>query len=112
MRRSCWAAAYVIASVLLVVVSGCGSTKTVTRTVTAPAAGPPPGERVNEHVAAGAHDFVQFACAKCHGDRGRGGVSPAVPALTDAGRQLTVAQLKTIIDKGLGESKNPSQPYM
>jgi cbb3-type cytochrome c oxidase subunit III len=67
---------------------------------------------VNEQVAAGAHDFVQFACVKCHGDRGRGGVSPAVPALTEAGRQLTVAQLKTIIDKGLGESKNPSQPYM
>jgi cbb3-type cytochrome c oxidase subunit III len=112
MRRRCFAVAYVIAAVVLVVVSGCGSAKTVTRTVTAPAPGPPPGQRVNEKVAAGAHDFVQFACVKCHGDRGRGGVSPAVPALTDAGRQLTVSQLKTIIDKGLGESKNPSQPYM
>src|SRR5690349_3264753 len=112
MRRRCFAVVYVIAAAVLVVVSGCGSTKTVTRTVTAPAPGPPPGQRVNEQVAAGAHDFVQFACVKCHGDRGRGGVSPAVPALTDAGRQLTVSQLKTIIDKGLGESKNPSQPYM
>jgi cbb3-type cytochrome c oxidase subunit III len=112
MTRSCFAVAYVIAAALLVLVSGCGSTKTVTRTVTAPAPGPPPGQRVNEQVAAGAHDFVQFACAKCHGERGRGGVSPAVPALADVGRQLTVAQLKRIIDKGLGESKNPSQPYM
>jgi cbb3-type cytochrome c oxidase subunit III len=112
MRRNCCVAAYLIGAALLVVVSGCGSTKTVTRTVTAPAPGPPAGQRVSEQVAAGAHDFVQFACAKCHGDRGRGGVSPAVPALTDAGRQLTVAQLTTIIDKGLGESKNPSQPYM
>jgi cbb3-type cytochrome c oxidase subunit III len=63
-------------------------------------------------VAAGAHDFVQFACAQCHGDRGRGGVSPDVPALTQAGKQLTVAQLRHIINHGLGESANPTKPYM
>jgi mono/diheme cytochrome c family protein len=39
-------------------------------------------------------------------------VSPAVPALTSAGKGFSVAQLRSIIDKGLGESKNPSQPYM
>jgi len=49
---------------------------------------------------------------KCHGERGRGGVSPAVPGLTAAGKGFSVAQLRSIIDKGLGESKNPSQPYM
>jgi mono/diheme cytochrome c family protein len=39
-------------------------------------------------------------------------VSPAVPALTQAGKRLTEAQLRHIIDHGLGESANPKQPYM
>jgi mono/diheme cytochrome c family protein len=100
--------------VLLVAASltsaGCG-TKTVTKTVTVSAetaSGPP----VNPAVAAGAHDFVQFACAQCHGERGRGGVSPYVPALAIVGKQLTSARLRAIIDHGLGESTNPTRPYM
>src|SRR6478609_10454814 len=68
--------------------------------------------QVSPAVAAGAHTFVQFACVQCHGFRGRGGVDPAVPALTTVGQSLTVAQLKHIIDHGLGESANPKQPYM
>ena len=67
---------------------------------------------VDPHIAAGAHDFASFACAQCHGDRGRGGVSPFVPALTTVAQQLTPTELRTIIDHGLGESKNPSKPYM
>lgn len=67
---------------------------------------------VDPHVAAGAHDFVQFACAQCHGEGGRGGVSAAVPALTKVAQQLTPAELRSIIDHGLGESANPTQPYM
>ncbi len=67
---------------------------------------------VNPHVAAGAHDFTQFACAQCHGERGAGGVSPDVPALTEVAKTLTPAQLRTIIDHGLGESANPKKPYM
>ncbi len=67
---------------------------------------------VDPKVAAGAHAFVQFACAQCHGMNGQGGVSPAVPALTSAGRTLTVAQLTQIINHGLGESANPTKPYM
>jgi len=67
---------------------------------------------VDPHVAAGAHDFVQFACAQCHGEQGRGGVSPFVPALTSVRTRLTTAQLRSIIDHGLGESKNPVRPYM
>jgi mono/diheme cytochrome c family protein len=63
-------------------------------------------------VAAGAHDFVVFACAQCHGDQGRGGVSPVVPALTNVAHALTPARLRFIIDHGLGESKNPTRPYM
>jgi mono/diheme cytochrome c family protein len=66
---------------------------------------------VDHVVAAGAHDFVQFACAQCHGLNGQGGVSPDVPALTGA-KALTVAQLTGIIDHGLGESANPKKPYM
>jgi mono/diheme cytochrome c family protein len=67
---------------------------------------------VDPHVAGGAHLFVQFACAQCHGPQGQGGVSPAVPALTQAGKQLTAPQLRKIINHGLGESANPTQPYM
>jgi mono/diheme cytochrome c family protein len=64
------------------------------------------------HVAMGAHLFVQFACSACHGEQGKGGVSADVPALTDVGENLTVNQLTTIINHGLGESENPQKPYM
>jgi len=78
----------------------------------APASTQPIVANVDPHVAAGAHLFVQFACAQCHGLQGQGGVSPVVPALTQAGKQLTVTQLRHIINHGLGESANPKQPYM
>jgi cbb3-type cytochrome c oxidase subunit III len=68
--------------------------------------------KVSPQVAAGGHDYVQFACAQCHGLRGRGGVSPFVPALTQVSKVLTAARLRQIIDHGLGESKNPTKPYM
>ena len=64
------------------------------------------------HVAMGAHVFVQFACSSCHGEQGKGGVSPDVPALKGVGKSLTVAQLSSIINHGLGESANPQKPYM
>jgi len=67
---------------------------------------------LNPQVAAGAHDFVQFGCAPCHGEQGSGGVSPYVPALTSAGRTLTADSLRSIINHGLGESKDPTRPYM
>src|SRR5581483_994621 len=79
---------------------------------TAPAAATTAAAAVDPQVASGAHLFVQFACAQCHGLQGRGGVSAAVPALTTAGAQLTPAQLRRIIDHGLGASSNPTQPYM
>ena len=68
--------------------------------------------RVDPSVAAGAHDFVQFACAQCHGMQGQGGISPDVPALKTVGKALTPAQLRQIINHGLGESANPTKPYM
>jgi cbb3-type cytochrome c oxidase subunit III len=110
-RRS---AVVLVASALLVAVAaGCGGTKTVTRTVTVVGTVPNGGATsVSANVAAGAHDFTQFACAQCHGERGRGGVSPYVPALAQIGKALTVAQLKQIINHGLGESANPKKPYM
>ncbi len=86
-----------------------------TKTVTTQAAGPgttAASSTVSPQVAAGAHTFVQFACVQCHGFQGRGGVDPAVPALTTVGQSLTVAQLTHIINHGLGESANPKQPYM
>ncbi len=58
------------------------TTPTAASTQVAPSA-------VDPHVAGGAHLFVQFACAQCHGPQGQGGVSPAVPALSQAGQQLT-----------------------
>jgi mono/diheme cytochrome c family protein len=87
-----------------------------TKTVTTQAAGPTAPSttypKVSPQVAAGAHTFVQFACAQCHGMQGSGGVDPAVPALKTVGQSLTVAQLTHIIDHGLGASANPKQPYM
>ena len=83
-----------------------------TKTVTVGTAPPTETAVVDPHIAAGAHDFVQFACSRCHGERGRGGVSPAVPALSSAAKELTPAELRSIIDHGLGESSNPTKPYM
>ena len=93
-----------------------------TRTVTVAAASAPGGSfttaqpaaggTIDPQVAAGGHIFIQFACAQCHGLQGRGGVSPVVPALTAVGKALTPDRLRHIIDHGLGESKNPTQPYM
>jgi mono/diheme cytochrome c family protein len=90
------------------------TTVTTTVAVAAPAStsAPTSTAAVSAAVAAGAHTFVQFACAQCHGEQGRGGVSPDVPTLTSVGKSLTVAQLKHIIDHGLGESANPTKPYM
>ena len=85
-----------------------GNAPPVTSTATSTTIAQP----VSEQVAAGGHDFVQFACAQCHGEQGQGGVSPDVPALTGAGQELTVAQLEHIINHGLGESANPTKPYM
>jgi cbb3-type cytochrome c oxidase subunit III len=82
-------------------------TTTVGATATTSASTP-----VDPKVAAGAHAFVQFACAQCHGLNGQGGVSPDVPSLTTAGKALTVDQLTHIINHGLGESANPTKPYM
>jgi mono/diheme cytochrome c family protein len=64
---------------------------------------------VSDRVAAGAHDYVQFGCAQC---QGVGGVSPDVPALDRLGTAFTVSQLTRIINHGLGESANPTKPYM
>ena len=70
------------------------------------------GSELDPAVAAGAHLFVQFACFACHGERGRGGVSPQVPALDQAGPALTAQQLRHIIDNGLGVSGDPNNIYM
>ena len=67
---------------------------------------------IDPRVAAGAHQFVAFACAQCHGMGGVGGVSPDVPALTQIGPQLTSAQLRSVIDHGTGVSANPAKPFM
>ena len=87
-------------------------TKTVVQQGAGPTATTSSSSKVSPQVAAGAHTFVQFACAQCHGLDGRGGVDPNVPALKTAGHELTVAELKHIIDHGLGASANPKQPYM
>ena len=67
---------------------------------------------VSAQVAFGAHAFVQFACAQCHGEQGAGGVSPDVPALQGLAQSLTVQQLTSIIEHGAGVSSNPTKPFM
>jgi mono/diheme cytochrome c family protein len=73
------------------------------------APGPAP---VSQKVALGAHAFVQFACAECHGARGAGGVSPDVPALDSLAPNLSVDQLTSIIEHGAGVSGNATKPFM
>ena len=90
--------------------AACGSTKTVTVTVSTTTT--PGGSNVSALVAEGAHTFNQFACAQCHGPNGSGGVSPSVPALKVVGKAMTPAELRTIIDHGLGQPANPTKPYM
>jgi cbb3-type cytochrome c oxidase subunit III len=110
--------AVAVGVVLVAVVGGWAAghytnrTHTVTVTIAAATTTGPAPAAVSPAVAAGAHDFVQFACAQCHGQQGKGGVSPDVPALSAVGRALTAAQLRQIIDHGLGESANPTKPYM
>jgi len=91
--------------------AACGSTRTVTVTVRTPPATRPTA-KVSPLVAEGAHDFNQFACSQCHGLNGQGGVSAAVPPLMTVGKTLSGAQLRRIIDHGLGEVANPKRPYM
>jgi mono/diheme cytochrome c family protein len=67
---------------------------------------------VDPHIASGAHTFVAFACAQCHGEQGKGGVSPDVPALTTIGPSLTTAQLRQIINHGQGVVADPKKPFM
>jgi cbb3-type cytochrome c oxidase subunit III len=99
----------VVASMALIL-TACGSTKTVTVTVGSQPS--PQPAKVSALVAEGAHDFNQFACAQCHGPNGQGGISAAVPALKVVGKAFTAAQLRTIINHGLGVSSDPTRPYM
>jgi cbb3-type cytochrome c oxidase subunit III len=92
------------------VLTACGSTRTVT--VTVPAQTTPAPAAVSALVAEGAHDFNQFACSQCHGLNGKGGVSSAVPPLKTVGKAMSGTELRQIIDHGLGEVANPKRPYM
>ena len=76
---------------LLVVVAaligfGAGHYTNRTKTVGTVAAAAAGTTSVDPTVAAGAHVFVQFACAQCHGENGQGGVSPDVPELKSVGQ--------------------------
>jgi cbb3-type cytochrome c oxidase subunit III len=114
MKRDGLALVVLAVVILLVVVAGAigwGAGHYTNRTKTVGSVTTTATASVDPKIAAGAHEFVQFACAQCHGLNGHGGVSPDVPALTGA-KDLTVAQLTNIIDHGLGESANPTKPYM
>jgi mono/diheme cytochrome c family protein len=100
MRRTAVAIASLALGASVLAVAGCGG------------GGSKGSNPSDPHVAMGGHLFVQFACASCHGEQGKGGVSTDVPALTDVGKTLTVAQMAQIIQHGLGESANPQKPYM
>jgi mono/diheme cytochrome c family protein len=109
------AIALVIVAVAVTAWLGGRSSAETTATVITGGTTPPassPQTPVSNTVAAGAHAFVQFGCAQCHGEGGIGGVSPDVPALNGLGGALTVQQLTGIINHGLGESADPTKPYM
>ena len=109
------AIAFVIVAVALtawLVGRDSASSTTTTVRVSTPATSTPAKTAVSDTVAAGAHDFVQFACAQCHGIGGVGGVSADVPSLNGLGTAFTEQQLTTIINHGLGASADPKKPYM
>jgi mono/diheme cytochrome c family protein len=102
MRRSMVAVICVAAGLVTVTLASCGG-----------GGGSGGGSNPSDpQVAMGAHLFVQFACSSCHGEQGKGSVSSDVPALKDLGKSLTVSQLSSIINHGLGESADPQKPYM
>jgi cbb3-type cytochrome c oxidase subunit III len=111
-----------VAAIALVIVAvavtawlgGRSSAETATTIITRGTAPPASSQRttVSNTVAAGAHAFVQFGCAQCHGEGGVGGISADVPALSGLGGALTVQQLTSIINHGLGEKADPTKPYM
>lgn len=98
MSRSIVAIASLAVGVAIAVLAGCGG-----------GGGTNPSD---PHVAMGAHLFVQFACASCHGMQGDGGASSDVPALKDVGQSLTVSALSSIINHGVGDPTNAQHPYM
>jgi len=85
------ALAFAVGAGIVGFVVGRGSKSSKTVTVGAVVA----SQKVDPHVAAGAHDFVSFACAQCHGMQGRGGVSPDVPGLTSVSKALTSASISS-----------------
>ena len=87
-------------------------TRTITVTVPSTGSASSGSQAVSRQVAAGAFAFAQFGCGQCHGPDGKGGISSAVPVLTRVGKTLTVAQLTSIINHGLGASANPKRVYM
>jgi mono/diheme cytochrome c family protein len=73
--------------------------------------------KVDPTTAQGGHNFVNFACAACHGMQGKGGPDPTVPVLTTVGSTLSQAQIESIIADGIpGQvvkgSSGTSAPYM
>ena len=61
------------------------------------------------HVAMGAHLFVQFGCSACHGEQGKGGVSPDVPALTASANTADVAQMTDDHQQRAGRVGEPAE---
>jgi len=101
---------FVLLAVGAALVGGIFLGRSTKGTSSAPATTTAAAQAVDPRVAAGAHDFVNFACAQCHGLDGKGGVSRYVPALKNLA--LTTAELKQIINHGAGVSANPTHPYM
>ena len=63
---------------------------------------------VNPQLAQGGHDFVNFACAQCHGMQGKGGPDPSVPVLTSVGQNMSAAQISSIINDGIPGTPVPA----
>ncbi len=97
--------------------SSASSTVTVTAaatTSTAPATTAAAATSQPAEVVLGARTYVAFACGACHGWKGEGGVSPAVPPLNVASQEFTPAQLRAIINHGAPSPlpADPKQPFM
>ncbi len=98
----------ILLGILVIVVIGVGIGWLIGNSSAPSSSTPNLSATMDPTIAAGGHDFVNFACAACHGMQGKGGPDPVVPVLTTIGTVLSGAQISTIINKGLGRIPVPN----
>jgi mono/diheme cytochrome c family protein len=108
-----------IAAIIILALVAIGVGWIIGNSTSSSSSGPDLSATVNPTTAQGGHDFVNFACAACHGMQGQGGPDPSVPKLTTVGTTMSQAQIESIIADGIpgqtvpaGSVTGTTGPYM